>query len=248
MSANASYQRAQEDIQQLTGVSISHSTLQRLSQRQEWQEIELEQPIEEMSLDGGMVRVRTAEGQSGEWREYKALCVHEQANVAFYKENEALVSWVNGQSFADPFTCLGDGHDGVWKIVVQLGEAEHRIEVLDWYHLMENAHKVKASSALLAEVERLLWTGQSQEAVRYLREHHCPGATAFINYLLHHRSRLIDYEVWQEEGHSIGSGRVESLVKQIALRVKLPGAQWSVNSVPKILKHRCAYLNGQLAG
>ncbi|MEB3163165.1 MAG: ISKra4 family transposase, partial [Prochlorothrix sp.] len=39
---------------------------------------------------------------------------------------------------------------------------------------------------------------------------------------------------------------VESLVKQIAMRVKLPGAQWSVDSVPKILKHRCAYLNGQL--
>lgn len=247
MSANASYQRAEEDIQQLTGVRISHSTLQRLTQRQEWQEMELAEPIEELSLDGGMVRLRTVQGQVCEWREYKALSVHGQANVAFYKENDELVRWVNAQSFADSFTCIGDGHEGVWKIVAQLGEEAHRLEVLDWYHLMENAHKVKAPPEVLEEVEGLLWTGQSREAVRYLREHHCPGATAFINYLLHHLSRLIDYGAWQQEGHSIGSGQVESLVKQIALRVKLPGAQWSVDNVPKILKHRCAYLNGQLA-
>lgn len=247
MSANASYQRAQDDIQLLTGVSVSDSTLQRLTQRQDWPELELAEPIKELSLDGGMVRLRTPEGQACEWREYKALSIHDQASVAFYKENESLVSWVNAQSFATPFTCLGDGHEGVWNIVVQLGKTEHRLEVLDWYHLMENAHKVKAPSSVLAEVERRLWTGQSREAVCYLRQHHYPGATTFINYMLHHRSRLIDYRAWQEEGHSIGSGRVESLVKQIALRVKLPGAQWSVDSVPKILKHRCAYLNGLLA-
>ncbi|MBD2546788.1 ISKra4 family transposase, partial [Planktothricoides sp. FACHB-1370] len=55
------------------------------------------------------------------------------------------------------------------------------------------------------------------------------------------------YEAWQEAGHSIGSGRVESLVKQIGLRVKLPWAQWLPENVPKVLKHRCAYLNGALA-
>ncbi len=60
-------------------------------------------------------------------------------------------------------------------------------------------------------------------------------------------SRIIDYEAWQTAGHPIGSGHVESLVKQIALRVKLPGAQWRVDSVAKVLKHRCAYLNGAFA-
>jgi hypothetical protein len=247
VSANASYQRAERDIQLLTGVSVSDSSLQRLTQGHEWPEVEIAEPIEELSLDGGMVRLRTPQGQGCEWREYKALAVHDQSSVAFYKENEALVSWVNAQPFAVPFTCIGDGHDGVWNLVVQLGESAHRIEILDWYHLMENAHKVKAPSGVLAEVERLLWTGQSREAVRYLRTHHCPGGTGFIKYLLHHQSRLIDYGAWQEQGHSIGSGQVESLVKQIAMRVKLPGAQWSVDSVPQILKHRCAYLNGQLA-
>jgi hypothetical protein len=30
--------------------------------------------------------------------------------------------------------CLGDGQDGVWKIISQTGSAEQRIEILDWYH------------------------------------------------------------------------------------------------------------------
>ena len=46
---------------------------------------------------------------------------------------------------------------------------------------------------------------------------------------------------------SIGSGAVESAVKQIAHRVKLTGAQWKKENVPHILQLRCTYLNGQLA-
>ena len=38
--ANESYQRASEDIETLTGIKISHSTLQRMVGRQEWEEIQ----------------------------------------------------------------------------------------------------------------------------------------------------------------------------------------------------------------
>ena len=247
VSANASYQRAEEDLRLLTGICISRSTLQRLTQRREWPEPELLEPIEELSLDGGMVRLRTPQGQACEWREYKALAVHEQINIAFYKENEKLVNWVNDQPLSIPFVCLGDGHDGVWNLADRMGEAAHRIEILDWYHLMENASKVQAPADVLAAVREMLWNGETRDAIRYLRGHRCPGATGFINYLHRHSTRIINYKAWQEEGRSIGSGQVESLVKQIASRLKLNGAQWSAKSVPKILKHRCAYLNGKLA-
>jgi hypothetical protein len=46
------------------------------------------------------------------------------------------------------------------------------------------------------------------------------------------------------EGFSIGSGAVESTIKQISQRVKLTGAQWKADNVAQLLKHRCAYLNG----
>lgn len=230
----------------LTGMSVSHSTLQRMVQGEDWCEVEITDPIEELSLDGGMVRLRTEEGQACEWREYKALNVHGQEGVAFFKNNQGLVDWVNAQPRAQQFTCIGDGHDGVWNIFSEIGTLQQRLEVLDWYHLMENAHKVQGTAAQLSQIETWLWRGECGKVIKYLRQEQCRGVTGFINYLRHHQTRIIDYQAWQAAGQSIGSGRVESLVKQIGLRVKLPGAQWRRENVPKVLKHRCAYLNGAL--
>lgn len=247
VSANASYQNAEIDLEMLTGIRISHSTLQRLVQRQEYSQIKLDNPIEAVSVDGGMVRVRTAAGQACEWREYKALRVHNQANLACFKENHQLLKWVNAQPLAAQFTALGDGHDGVWNILSQIGSRDQRVEVLDWFHLMEHVNQVQAPSEQLEKIKQLLWQGMSSQAIQDLCQHECQGSTGLIQYLRHHASRIIDYEAWQTAGHPIGSGHVESLVKQIALRVKLPGAQWRVDSVAKVLKHRCAYLNGAFA-
>lgn len=43
---------------------------------------------------------------------------------------------------------------------------------------------------------------------------------------------------------SIGSGAIESTVKQIDCRTKISGAQWKIENVPQVIAHRCAYLNG----
>ena len=42
---------------------------------------------------------------------------------------------------------------------------------------------------------------------------------------------------------SIGSGSIESTIKQIDRRTKISGAQWKAENVPQVLAHRCAYLN-----
>jgi len=42
---------------------------------------------------------------------------------------------------------------------------------------------------------------------------------------------------------SIGSGTVESAVKQIDRRLKISGPQWKPKNVNQILQLRCAYLN-----
>jgi len=52
------------------------------------------------------------------------------------------------------------------------------------------------------------------------------------------------YGYLQKQGLTIGSGSVESTIKQIGRRVKISGAQWHRNNVAQVLKHRCAYLNG----
>ena len=55
------------------------------------------------------------------------------------------MAWVNSQPQSAAITCLGDGHDGVWNLFNQIGTIEQRTEVLDWYHLIENLHKVGGS-------------------------------------------------------------------------------------------------------
>jgi hypothetical protein len=58
----------------------------------------------------------------------------------------------------------------------------------------------------------------------------------------------VDYANFQQQQlSSIGSGAVESAVKQIDRRLKISGAQWRMENVSGILQLRCAYLNGQLA-
>jgi hypothetical protein len=69
----------------------------------------------------------------------------------------------------------------------------------------------------------------------------------FIAYLNHHRGRIVNYDYYQTEGIAIGSGSIESTVKQIGGRIKLCGAQWNAANVPQVLLQRCAYLNGQFS-
>ena len=72
-------------------------------------------------------------------------------------------------------------------------------------------------------------------------------AKNFQNYLRKHRFRIPDYQLYQELGICIGSGSVESWIKQIGSRVKIVGAQWNRDNVPQMLKLRCAYLNHNIS-
>ena len=76
----------------LTGVKVSHSTQQRLVHRQTFALPHVEGTIEEMSVDGGKVRLRTAQGQPSEWRDYKAVNLHEHCVAACFQDNEQLVN------------------------------------------------------------------------------------------------------------------------------------------------------------
>jgi len=158
-----------------------------------------------------------------------------------------LVNWVKAQCLSDPLTCLGDGHDGIWNIYNQIGTPTQRREILDWYHLVENLGKVGGSQPRLDAVEQRLWQGDVEGAIEQFKDWHYERVSTFIAYLHKHRHRIVNYAYYQAEGISIGSGAVESTVKQIAQRIKLSGAQLQKDNVPQVLKHRYAYLNGQFS-
>ena len=72
------------------------------------------------------------------------------------------------------------------------------------------------------------------------------GSKNFQNYLRKHQSRIPDYQNYQQQGIDIGSGAVESLIKQIGARIKIVGAQWNEKNVPQVLRLRCTYLNNDI--
>ncbi len=72
---------------------MSKSVQQRLVHRQAFALPEAEVTVEELSVDGGNIRIRTPEGEACSWKGYKAACLHEPAGVAASFGNNTVVIW-----------------------------------------------------------------------------------------------------------------------------------------------------------
>ena len=165
LSGNESFPDSEKDIVALTGMKVSHSTLQRLVHRQDFEEPQTLQGVSEVSIDGGKVRLRSQVlGLESYWRDYKAVRLQGIYYGTFFQDNLSLTDWVNSQRLLYPLVCLGDGHDGVWNLFAEIGSTNIRQEILDWYHLKENLYKVGGSLKRLKAAETFLWLGQIESA------------------------------------------------------------------------------------
>lgn len=242
--ANTSYQKSEEEIRELMGIKVGHSTLHRLVQKVELPLAQAETPSEGISVDGGKIPLRGMQ-EGMEWRDYKLVSLHGSVCEAFFQAPEALFQWSASVPLSPILTCLGDGHPGVWNIISTFGSTQVVIkrEVLDWFHLKENLHKVGGSLKRLERVENFLWHGWVDKAIQEFENLKRKSAINFCKYLEKHRERIPCYSYYQKLGITIGSGDVESKIKQVAARVKLTGARWASKNVEHILRLRCAYLN-----
>lgn len=182
-----SYHQAQVEVEVQTGQRVSAKTQQRLVHRQTFSVPVPTDPMAQMSLNGGMIRLRTPQGEASEWREYKAWNLGEAAQgMAWFKDNESLLEWANGLPLAATIDCLGDGHDGVWGLYAQIATEEQRHEILDWYHLMENLHQVSTTPETLEAMRRGLWQGQVTAVIERLEAAETETARRFCGYLQRH--------------------------------------------------------------
>ena len=66
-----------------------------------------------------------------------------------------------------------------------------------------------------------------------------------VTYYTNNRHRM-DYPTYRKNGYQIGSGTIESGVKQIATqRMKVPGARWGLQNARLVAKARAAFLSEQ---
>ena len=78
-------------------------------------------------------------------------------------------------------------------------------------------YKIEGKRYQKEQLKAYLWMGQVSEGIKYLRSQNIIGGNQFINYLRKHEKRLINYHYYSwHKIASIGSGAVESAVKQIA--------------------------------
>lgn len=223
VSANVSYKNAAQDVECYTGMRVSEKTQQRLVHRYQFTEFNCSQSVEEVSVDGGKVRLRTEErGTPCIWRDYKAVCLHPQARMAWFQENETLIEWVNHQPLEHLLHCVGDGHSGVGNLMKRFNRLGNTQEILDWFHLVENLYKVGGSNKRIEQGKSLLWQGKVDETRSLFSPLKKKQAQNFCTYLDNHRHRIINYSYYQAENIcAIASGAVESTVKQIDRRLKI---------------------------
>jgi hypothetical protein len=227
-----------------------HSSLHRCVGRQDLSLPEPNETIQSMSLDGGKVRLRSPQiGEPSSWKDYKAACLNEHWVGAYFLDNLSLSDWVNAQPLDYPLICLGDGHAGIWKLFKDIATPDQRLEVLDWYHLKENLFKVGGSLKRLLQAEALLLHGNLDTVLDLFKDSQLQQAQNFCAYIKGHASRIVNYAYFQSMTLTpipIGSGSVESSVKQIDQRLQLTGAQWNPENVNPMLALRCNYLSGSL--
>lgn len=205
----------------------------------------------------------TAKGQppqnpDDEWR-IQAQAISYYAHIG-HADEFGKIAWATGvqrdAQRALELIFLADGARWIWDLVTL--HFPNAIQIVDWFHACEYlapVAKVAFSSTQqrshwIERVKTDLWQGNLDaviaacaQQVDAAREE--DPAQKAVTYFTNNRHRM-DYPTYRAHGYQIGSGTIESAVKQIASqRLKVAGARWDVQNARLVAKARAAFLSGQ---
>src|SRR5258706_4754703 len=220
-----------------------------------------------LSMDGGMVNI-WGEG----WKEFKVALVgsvvadeppesnlvpevHTQAlrYAAVLGDVEAftptLLDLAPRTGFLDaPRSCIpADGAPWIWSLAEAHFPAS--VQILDWYHARQ--HLALAAQALFSDQPASasawfqahtddLFEGHLEPLVAELEQADLADVAAYFQT---HQARMT-YADFRDDGYPIGSGSVESEVKQFKHRLDGPGMSWSHPGAQHMTAIRAAVLDG----
>lgn len=217
------------------------------------------QPWRELKVGAWFVaRGQPPRHPDDEWK-IRAEHITHFADILPAKDFGPLV-WATGVQRHAQLACelifLGDGARWIWDLVdFYFPDA---IQIVDWFHACEYLAPVAQVAFTRKEkrdnwVEQMkaaLWKGKLDVVIAACQKHVNPyreedPAQKAVTYYTNNRHRM-DYPTYRANGYQIGSGTVESAVKQIAQqRMKVPGARWNLESARLVSKARAAFLSGQ---
>jgi len=165
-------------------------------------------------------------------------------------------AFARAANLAPELVFIADGAHWIWRIVER--HFPQATQIVDWFHA--SSYLVKIANTAYGEgspqakiwlepVKTALFEGQLGTVIRACRAL-APLAPKPVaearSYFAFNRTRL-RYAKFRALGLQIGSGSMESGCKQIALeRLKIAGAQWSVEGARKLAKARAAFLSHEV--
>ena len=215
-----------------------------------------------VSMDGGMVHVRD-EG----WKELKVGLVADVPLINFARDEHVHLSnmgycgvlgdvtafegalWALAVEqdipYAGTVVVTADGAAWIWRLADNYFPCA--VQVVDWYHACQHlaeAAQVRFPNDPLAaqhwtdDLKAHLFKGETylicDQFIRY-------GLAAHAAYFQGHARRM-QYAQFQAAGFPIGSGGVESGVKQFKQRLSGPGMRWSRPGAERMIVLRSAVL------
>ncbi len=142
---------------------------------------------------------------------------------------------------------IADGAPWIWNLAD--AHFPNSLQILDWYHARQHLslaaqalfpdHPAAATTWFLSHTDDL-FEGHLAPIVAELERADLADTAA---YFLTHQARM-HYADFQEENYPLGSGSVESEVKQFKHRLDGPGMSWSRPGVEHMILIRAAVLDG----
>jgi hypothetical protein len=156
------------------------------------------------------------------------------------------LAWRHNIPTAADSSVTADGAEWIWRLADDL--FPDSIQIVDWYHACQ--HLAKAAQARHPDDDTKaqrwfhrhcthLYKGELHKITRPLDD---AGLTKHSHYFHTHRRRM-QYHMCLEEGYPIGSGTVESGIKQFKGRLTGPGMRWSRQSAEEMLVIRGAVMD-----
>ena len=219
------------------------------------------QPWRELKVGAWyQARGEAPKSPDGEWRiqaydigYYADICPAEDFGEIFWATGVARAA-----EHATELIMIGDGARWIWDLVdLHFPDA---IQIIDWFHAREYLMPVAKQAfnnksqqiQWEAEMRDALWQGQLDTVIATCQSLVHPDlppeddlAQRAVTYYTNNRHRM-NYPRYRAQGYQIGSGTIESAVKQIASqRLKVSGARWNVDSARSVAKARATFLSQQ---
>lgn len=227
-----------------------------------------------LSVDGAMVRSPQKGEQGLEWFECRAALIAPALptsrggtfHIAGVSGADEIFERLDAAWRSDPIRnrrtlFIADGASWIWRRVAL--HFPNAVQVLDIYHAGE--HVAQAANAIWGEgsPEAVRWRKTARRKLlnkdgplrilqalsRYLRKGRPKdpaGLRRELEYLSTHRRRMPYYQL-HEQGLPVGSGAMESAIKQVAVaRLRMPGMKWTTRGADGMLTLRAAALSNSL--